>query len=131
MSLESGFDLCTKAGQEEAWTYIEEIDTDTMIIAWPCTAWCSIQNLNTEPGQRERLEKLQQEQRKLTRFVERLANRARGKNRMVMVEQPQTSKARHLPDSVSATRAMDEVITNMCMHGLTCPETQVPLRKAT
>ena len=45
-SIETGFDLTTTQGQTDAWQLLENEDPDVVTVAWPCTDWSLIQNLN-------------------------------------------------------------------------------------
>ena len=60
VTLESGFDLTTAAGQNSAWNYIERIQPDAMVIQFPCSPWSRLQQMNTTPSQQQRLAEEQQ-----------------------------------------------------------------------
>ena len=79
ITLECGFDLCTKKGQDEADRCIDKVDPDAIVMAFPCTAWSVLNenlNQNTEK-QREQLAARRAQQRNLTRWMEQLAERCK------------------------------------------------------
>ena len=55
-SLETGFDLETREGQEQCWSYLEKIQPDAVGFAFPCDPWTQMQNVNQRTEeQRQRL----------------------------------------------------------------------------
>ena len=54
-SLETGFDLETREGQDQCWAYLEKIQPDAVGFAFPCDPWTQMQNVNQRTEeQRER-----------------------------------------------------------------------------
>ena len=45
-SIETGYDLTTRQGQQDAWQLLHNEDPDVVTVAWPCTDWSLMQNLN-------------------------------------------------------------------------------------
>ena len=45
-SIETGYDLTTRAGQDSAWALVQREDPDVITLAWPCTDWSLMQNMS-------------------------------------------------------------------------------------
>jgi len=48
VSLETGYDLTTSVGRKMTMQVLEEQRPDVVIVAWPCTAWSQMQNINNK-----------------------------------------------------------------------------------
>ncbi len=58
VTLKSGWDLTNKQVQDEAFRYLERIDPDFIMIAWPCAPWSIMQNANMRTPTQVRMLKL-------------------------------------------------------------------------
>ena len=68
-SIETGFDLTTADGQCKAWQLLENEDPDVVTVAWPCTDWSLMQNLNLgRPDYWRRLLKRRKKSIKMVKF---------------------------------------------------------------
>ncbi len=61
--------------QDDAMRYIEKVDAGFVPLAWPCTPWTIMQNINQRPHQIRAVKLQQEENRTLITFVERVAHR--------------------------------------------------------
>jgi hypothetical protein len=127
------WDLLRKKDQDDAMRYIEERDIDFVVIAWPCTPWSIMQNLNQKPHQLRALKISQEEHRELLVFTHRVANRQYMKARPCVGENPWKSKAWDEPPIQAAFNrpGYSEVVTHMCMYNKRRPDNGLLVRKAT
>ena len=75
ITLESGWDLERPEVQNNAMNYLDQIDPDVVMIAWPCAPWSALQNLNKgTPLRRKLLRRKRLRSRKtLLRLTRRVA----------------------------------------------------------
>ena len=64
------YNLLIKADQDRAMRVLEEHAIDFTMVAWPCTPWSIMQNMNQKPWQIRNLKLTQEEHRVLLMFVE-------------------------------------------------------------
>ena len=68
-SIETGYDLTTRDGQDAAWQLLKHEDPDVVTVAWPCTDWSLMQNLNlNRPEYWRRLLKRRRKSVKMVQF---------------------------------------------------------------
>ena len=67
----TGFNLKTKAGQRKARHLVRQHKPHVLVVAFPCTAWCAVQNLNPD---QQKVSDMQDEERVLLECVEKLAD---------------------------------------------------------
>ncbi len=69
------WDLMSENVRNDALRYMERIDVDVAVIAWPCKPWSIMQNLNQRPHHVRQLKLSQEEHRTLLMLVEQVAYR--------------------------------------------------------
>lgn len=106
---------------EEALVYIDRVDPDLLVLAWPCGPWSPLQILNQKiPFQTAKLMQKREENKMLLRFV-RDANLIQRKRRdVLLVENPRLSLAWKAP--LEAFNGTFMAICDMCMFGLRIPD---------
>ena len=107
----------------EALDYIDRVDPDLLVLAWPCGPWSPLQSLgNKTPLQRAQLQVKREENRTLLRFVRdaTLAQRKRGG--AVLGENPKPSLAWKEPLIEEAFAGTGDSICDMCTFGLRLPQ---------
>ena len=100
ISLESGWDVSTMAGQDKAMCYIQEVEPDLLMIAWPCGPWSPLQNISvrTEAQKLTLKRKRLQARRTVLSFTRRAALWQRHRGALVFGENPARSKAWSTPE---------------------------------
>ncbi|MED5528102.1 MAG: hypothetical protein VYC81_05540, partial [Actinomycetota bacterium] len=132
ISLETGYDLTTTRGRTDAWGYLNRVDPDLVVCAFPCTPWSRLQHMNKRTEQqRARLEQMQEDHRGITRFVAKVRTRQRSRGAHFATEQPWSASSQNLPEIKETVFDCNEGFLNMCMHNLRCPETGYLLKKDT
>ena len=133
ISLESGWDVSTMDGQNKAMKYIQEVEPDVLMIAWPCSPWSPLQNISMRTDaqrltlQRKRL----QARRTVLSFTRRAALWQRRRGGLVFGENPATSKAWKTPEIEEAFDGLAHVQFDQCQVGLAHPNNHMPMRKRT
>ena len=88
------WDLLKDEDYNSALEYIDRVDPDLLVLAWPCTVWSKLKGYGKQtPYRRVRLVMRRKEQRKLLRFVRDAAQRQRRRNKAVVGENPHGSLA--------------------------------------
>ncbi|CAJ1408326.1 unnamed protein product [Effrenium voratum] len=96
-----GWDLRDPQTREEAHNYIDSQAPDLLVLAWPCSPWSSLQNLNCRtPEAVRRLAQKRKEHRPMLEFVGE-AEKAESQRR--------------------SFKGMAETVTDMCQFGLRKP----------
>ncbi|CAJ1419645.1 unnamed protein product [Effrenium voratum] len=89
-----GWDLRDPQTREEAHNYIDSQAPDLLVLAWPCSPWSSLQNLNCRtPEAVRRLAQKRKEHRPMLEFVREAVRRQRARGGAVLGENPRLSKA--------------------------------------
>ena len=126
------WDLLKSKDRKDALTYLNTLDPDAMVIAWPCTVWSPLQEFGRKsPWQRERLEERREEQRELLGFVRDASHDQRRRAGLLLGENPKPSSAWKEPLIIEAFDGMGSAITDMCQYGLRIPGGGPFLRKRT
>ena len=126
------WDLLKSKDRKDALTYLNTLDPDAMVIAWPCTVWSPLQEFgHKSPWQRERLEERREEQRELLGFVRDASHDQRRRAGLLLGENPKPSSAWKEPLIIEAFDGMGSAITDMCQYGLRIPGGGPFLRKRT
>ena len=88
ITLDSGWNLEYKADREKAFAYLEEIDPDVIMIAWPCGPWSVMQNANmrTDLQRRALYQRRSKARRTLLTFVKKVTLWQRRRGRIVLGE---------------------------------------------
>ena len=133
ISLETGFNLLTEAGQREAFEYIQHAQPSMLAFAWPCTYWSCLQNLNVGKRKDEATYRKERERHRtmMLPFVRRCALFQLERGNHFFGENPLTSLAFQEPPIRDIMNRMHVVEVDMCVHGLCCPETGQPIKKPT
>ena len=117
-----GWDLLKDNDYEAALDYIDRVQPDLLVLAFPCTVWSQLQELGRQtPLRRHRLLQKRLQQRKLLRFVRDAAFRQRQRGGALMGENPFTSRAWKEPLIIEAFDNQEEGMTDMCQFGLKVP----------
>ena len=115
----------------QALDYIDRVNPDLLVLAWPCTVWSQLQAINaTTPWRRSRLAQRRKEQRRILRFVRDACQRQRRRGGAVLGENPHRSRAWTEPMIVEAFDGMDSGVPDMCQFKLRIPGGRL-LRKRT
>ena len=133
ISLESGWDVSTMAGQDKAMRYIQEVEPDLLMIAWPCGPWSPLQNISvrTEAQKLTLRRKRLQARRTVLSFTRRAALWQRHRGALVFGENPAGSKAWSTPEISEAFDGLEQVRFDQCQVGLKHPTNFMPMRKRT
>lgn len=133
VTLEAGWDLRVPAVQERAMQYIYEVQPDLVVLAWPCSPWSQMQNINqrTETQRVALRRKRMQSRRTFLAFTRRVVLHQRSTGRAVLGENPFTSKAWKQPEIEEAFSGMAVAVCDQCCYGLRHPENKLPMRKRT
>ena len=121
------WDILKSQDREDALNYLDQLDPDLMVIAWPCTVWSPLQAFGS--WQREKLEERREEQREALGFVRDASHDQRRRGGLLMGENPKPSLAWKEPLIVEAFDGMGSVTTDMCQYGLRLPQRGPYLRK--
>eukprot|EP00435_Cladocopium_sp_Y103_P016026 s641_g4.t1 len=133
ITLESGWDLEKPEVQQNAMNYLDQIDPDVVMIAWPCGPWSALQNLNQGTPLRRRLlrRKRLRSRKTLLAFTRRAALWQRQRGRIVLGENPYNSGAWKTPEIEEAFSGLGEVDFDQCMTGLRHPVNKMHMKKRT
>ena len=131
LSIETGYDNATAAGQQAAWDAYVNFAPHVAILAFPCDPWSKMQNMNMkDPSRRARILNKSELHRPL-RFTEQVCRRQHCKGLYYVVENPSGSTAWQERPMQGLKQYSDEVIVYMCTQGLCDPWSGEPLRKST
>ena len=128
-----GWDLEKPQVQAEALRYFERSAPDLLVVAWPCSPWSQLQQIN----QRTRAQTLALQWKRarsratLLRFTREIVLRQRRAGRAVIGENPASSLAWRTPEILDAFTGCAEAVCDQCQYGLQHPEHRVPLKKRT
>ena len=131
MTLETGYDFREKRCVSKGLKLMKKklYRPRRVWVSTPCTAWSSIQNLNTKPHQRAALAKKRLESRHLLRNVLKVLKRAVGRNRHIYFEWPTNCHGWRLPElsafkeeCLARGHCMHRVMIHGCMYGLMSKE---------
>lgn len=133
ITLDSGWDVRVPGIQDAAMRYLERIDPDLVVVAWPCGPWSIVQNANQRtPLQRRALAWKRALARKtVLAFARRVILWQRQRGRAVLGENPRTSKAWRTPEIAEAIQGLEVGHFDQCEVGLVHPNTGEPMKKAT
>ena len=133
ISLESGWDVSTMDGQNKAMQYLQEAESDVLMIAWPCGPWSPLQNISmrTEAQRLTLQRKRLQARRTVLSFTRRAALWQRRRGGLVFGENPATPKAWKTPEIEEAFDGLAHVQFDQCEVGLAHPTNHMPMRKRT
>ena len=133
ISLESGWDVSTMAGQDKAMRHIQEVEPDLLMIAWPCGPWSPLQNISvrTEAQKLTLRRKRLQARRTVLSFTRRAALWQRRRGALVFGENPAGSKAWSTREISEAFDGLEQVRFDQCQVGLKHPTNFTPMRKRT
>ena len=114
-----GWNILDNHDYNRALDYIDRVNPDLLVLAWPCTVWSQLQAINaTTPWRRFKLA-----QRDASR-------RQRRRGGAVLGENPHQSMAWKEPMIIEAFDGMESGTTDMCQFGLRVPGGNL-LRKRT
>ena len=126
------WDILKSEDRKAALSYLEQLDPDVMVIAWPCTVWSPLQAFgNKSPWQLKKLEERREEQREILGFVRDASHDQRRRGGLLIGENPKPSLAWKEPLIIEAFDGMGSTITDMCQFGLRLPSAGPFLRKRT
>ena len=128
------FDLQTEIGRQEARGYIKETDPDLLVIAFRCTPWSQMQQINQRtPHQVRRLRLDRLKELCILEFVNELAQWQASRGRAVVVENPKRSLAwETIPmKNLRSHPLIVETITDMCCYNKRRPDNGMLVRKPT
>ncbi|CAL1157114.1 unnamed protein product [Cladocopium goreaui] len=127
-----GWDLTDPKVQYEAHQYIDRVDPDFIMLAWPCGPWSPLQRLNQKTWtQREALKHKQNTSKKLLKFSAQVSLKRQRNGRAILGENPLPSLAWKQEDIIDGFGGLAEGICDQCQYGLRHPENKMPLKKAT
>ena len=117
------WDLMKEKDYEEALAYIDRVDPDLLVLAWPCGPWSPLQTLGQKtPFQRAKLVQKREENRMLLRFVRDASLAQRKRGGAILGENPKPSLAWKEPLIEEAFSGTSMAISDMCMFGLRVPD---------
>ena len=132
ISIETGFDLRTKAGQKAAWEIIYEEKPDVIVCAFPCKPWSAVRKLGLgRPGAKEDLREEQDEDRPLLVFTNDVAEYQVNNEKHFVCENPRNSDAYKQPEMSYVTQNLYPVDLDMCRYGLRHPKSKLLCKKPT
>lgn len=133
ITLESGWDLTQKQVQDEAFRYLERIDPDLIMVAWPCAPWSIMQNANMKTPTQVRILRLKRlrSRRTFLSFARRVMLWQRHRGKAVAAENPGTSGAWKTPEIKEASGGLEMASFDQCEMGLKHPVNGRPMKKYT
>ena len=128
-----GWDIRSPEVQRQAFAYLEKIDPDVIVVAWPCGPWSPLQRLNVKtPQQRRALRRKRIDARRtLLSFTRKVVLWQRRRGKAVLGENPHPSLAWETEEIQEAFHGCAEAVADQCRYGLVHPVNKVPLRKRT
>eukprot|EP00435_Cladocopium_sp_Y103_P057834 s201_g20.t1 len=127
-----GWDLTDPKVQLEAHQYIDRVDPDFIMVAWPCGPWSPLQRLNQKTWtQREALKHKRITSLKLLKFSAQVSMKRQRFGRAILGENPLPSLAWKQDDIIDGFGSLPEGICDQCQYGLRHPECGMPLKKST
>ena len=121
------WDLHDMEHQNEALKYMEHVDPDLLVIAWPCCEWSPLQDFGKKSAQQlKNLGERRQKARVLLHFVKKAVKAQRARGGAVLGENPKPSKAWLEPDIQEAFEGMGDTTTDMCQYNLRKPNEEFP-----
>lgn len=126
------WDIKDSAQREEALLYLDRVQPDLRVVAWPCTVWSILQGINYPTAQdQEVLGQRRQQERPLLGFVREAVRRQRKRGGAVLGENPLTSRAWKEQAIQEAFEGLPHRRTDMCQFGLRRPDIGGFLKKPT
>jgi hypothetical protein len=117
------WDVLDPRQQQDARAYVARFQPDLLIVAWPCTVWSRLQQINQRtPEQAARLRERRQEQRRLLLFVRDIVLEQRSLGGAVLGESPLSSLAWQEETLVQAFEGLPKSRTDFCAFGLRRPD---------
>ena len=128
-----GWDIRLPEVQKQAFAYLERIDPDVIVVAWPCGPWSPLQRLNVKtPQQRRALRRKRLEARRtLLSFTRKVVLWQRRRGKAVLGENSHPSLAWETEEIQEAFHGCAEAVADQCRFGLVHPVNKVPLKKRT
>ena len=125
------WDLLQEKDYNEALSYLDRVEPDLLVLAFPCGPWSPLQSFNSKtPYQRAQLAAKREEHRTPLRFVRDASIRQRERGGALLGENPKPSLAWREPLIEEAFEGMPSTTCDMCMFNLKIPGDQY-LRKRT
>ena len=114
------------------WDVIQKEKPDVILMAFPCTPWSIIQNMNmTDPWRKMQVEKARHEDQPLLDLVVQVARHQENHGKYYVIENPTSSRAWNQSPLKELRKESSQVVFHMCTMGLTDPYTGERLRKTT
>ena len=118
ITLESGWDLTCRETQDRAMSYLKEVSPDLLVVAWPCSPWSPLQQLNVKTETQRRAPRAKRRANKpLLAFARRAVLWQRSRGGAVLGE------------NVEAFQGLPGTVLDQCQYGLRHPVNGMPLRK--
>ena len=133
ITIEAGWDLTIPEMREAAFAYLQKVEPDLVVVAWPCGPWSVMQRINQRtPQQVAALKKKRLESRKnFLSFTRRVALWQRRRGGAIMGENPEGALSWHQPEIIDAFAGCSEQVLDQCQYGLIHPHTGEAIRKRT
>ena len=125
ISIETGFDLRSQTGQQEAREEVAKFQPDLLVMAFPCSPWSQLQNLQRDKGV---VAAKRRRDRTFLAFAREMADYQNSRGKGFLIENPVASKAWNEKPMQTHYRF---VACDMCRFGLKDPWTKRPLKKRT
>jgi len=113
---------------------LEKERPDLVVFAWPCTVWSALQNINNKSAEyAEKLQERRRRQMNILRFVLWVCLWCLARQSIFVGENPRTSTAWNTPplQKLMSNEMIQVIDFAQCAHGLTDPESGLPMRKNT
>ena len=134
VDLMTGWDLYSEDDWQKLLKYIHDTEPELLVIAFPCTVWCALQNMNIakDPAYKAKLEAPRKHEQKLLQRTRDLFLLQTNARRQALIENPWSSQAWHQPpiQEILSHPSAISACCDMCTVGLKGPNNGF-LRKRT
>ena len=128
--IKQGFDLTDCQTQVTVDKEIDQMSPELLVLCPPCTYWGGWDNLNRiyrSPIENARLNRSKRTQ---VKFCVSQADKQIARGGSILFEHPWGSEVWNLPEFKHLVDQFGVERTDMCSFGLCCPDTQLPIQKA-
>jgi hypothetical protein len=128
IDLNTGYDLLTKAGQDQVWKILVDQKPRMVFVAPPCSAWSRMQNINDQHMVQEKRKQLSP----LVRLCADIAAYQNSQGNYYMIENPESSRIWEVSHFQTVIRSCggNWDTADFCMFGMRDPVSKLPYKKS-
>ena len=128
--IKQGYDLTDPKIQAEVDKEIDLLSPELLVLCPPCTYWGGWDNLNRIYRSPLENAKLNRSKRTQVSFCMHQADKQLSRGGSILFEHPWGSEVWSLPECEHLVKEFGVQRTDMCSYGLCCPDTNLPIQKA-